>query len=87
MKATASKHIGDMMAAALTLRLSSRQTLCALADVELLEVLADRLAYPDRPAHPDRGAQVMFGVAAAARRWSRTQKPVCAACCPRRCSG
>jgi ornithine cyclodeaminase/alanine dehydrogenase-like protein (mu-crystallin family) len=65
MKATASKHIGDMMAAALTLRLSSRQTLCALADVELLEVLADRLAYPDRPAHPDRGAQVMFGVAAA----------------------
>ncbi len=53
------------MAAALALRLSSRQTLCALADVELLEMLADRLAYPDRPAHPDRGAQLLPGVAAA----------------------
>jgi ornithine cyclodeaminase/alanine dehydrogenase-like protein (mu-crystallin family) len=54
-----------MMAAALALRLSSRQTLRALADIELLEGLADRLAYPDRLAHPDRGAHLLLGVAAA----------------------
>lgn len=48
-----------MMTAALALRLSSQQTLCALADIELLEVLADRLAYPDR------GAQVLPSVASA----------------------
>jgi len=59
MKATASKDIGDIMAAALTLRLSPRQTLRALAEIELLDVLADRLA------RPDRGAQVLPGIAAA----------------------
>jgi len=47
------------MAAALTLRLSPRQTLRALAEIELLDVLADRLA------RPDRGAQVLPGIAAA----------------------
>jgi ornithine cyclodeaminase/alanine dehydrogenase-like protein (mu-crystallin family) len=64
MKATASMDTGDKMAA-LTLRLSSRQTLSALAGIELLEVLADQLAYPDRLAHPGRGAQGLLGVAAA----------------------
>jgi len=48
-----------MMAAALTLRLSPRQTLRAAQDVELLELLADQLA------NPDRGEQVLLGVAAA----------------------